>query len=126
MTREELNTLFDPIQHAELECDGFSRIVSSMLIEAGCKPQLMAGTITVRGKVVRPHLWVELSGLIIDYQVRRWVGDHPWVPHGVFSSAETEAVYEGAEISASVIPAGIRAVMLMSFAELRSQAASAI
>lgn len=126
MNREYLTALFDPIQNAELECDGFSRIVSSTLIEAGYSPTLMAGHLTLRGKAVRPHLWVEIDGWIIDYQVRRWLGNHPWIPHGVFKASETEAVYSGEQIRAMTIPAGLRAIMLKSTADFQTQAAISI
>ncbi|MBM5459009.1 hypothetical protein H8F21_15685 [Pseudomonas sp. P66] len=120
MTRDQLRQLFDPIQHAELECDGFSRVVASMLIEIGQTPSLMAGSLTIRDKVVRPHLWVTIGGWTIDYQIRRWLGNEPWLPHGVFRASDTEAVYDGAEIIKHVIPAGLRAIMLMSTKDLIS------
>lgn len=122
MNRDQLKDLFDPIQNAELECDGFSRVVVSMLVESGQRPVLMSGVVSFRGQVVRPHLWVEIDGLIIDYQARRWLGNHPLIPHGVFKDCETEAVYSGEPIQASVISAGLRALMLVSTSDLKAQA----
>lgn len=117
MTRDELAALFDPIQHADVECDGFSRIVFSVLTEGGHRPTLKAGELTVRGSVVRPHLWVEIQGWTIDYQARRWLGNKPWIPHGVFSQSEAEAIYEGSAIDAKVIPEPVRRLMMMSHAD---------
>lgn len=114
MTRDELANLFDPIQHADVECDGFSRIVYSILTERGHRPTLKAGALTIRGACVRPHLWVEFCGWTIDYQARRWLGHEPWVPHGVFRQSESEAVYRGAAIAARVISEPVRRVMMMS------------
>ncbi len=121
MNRDELMILFDPMQEAELECDGFSRVVASVLIEMGQRPALMAGTLSVRDRLVHPHFWVTIDGWTIDYQIRRWLGNEPWIPHGVFNQSDTEAVYAGTEVSAYVIPAGIRTLMLMSTKDLVSQ-----
>lgn len=122
MTRDELAALFDPIQYAHVECDGFSRIVFSVLTERGHRPTLKAGVLIVRGAIVRPHLWIEVCGWTIDYQARRWLGDNPWIPHGVFRDSETEAVYEGDTIEAKVIPESIRTLMMMSYADFVSDA----
>lgn len=121
MNHDELMNLFDPMQEAELECDGFSRVVASVLIEKGLKPTLMAGTLIIRDRSVQPHFWVTIDGWTIDYQVRRWLGNEPWIPHGVFHQSDTEAVYAGTEVAAHVIPAGIRTLMLMSTKDLISQ-----
>lgn len=121
MNRDELMSLFDPMQEAELECDGFSRVVASVLIEKGHTPTLMAGTLSVRDRRVQPHFWVTIGGWTIDYQIRRWLGNEPWIPHGVFHQSDTEAVYAGTEVAAYVIPAGIRTLMLMSTKDLISQ-----
>ncbi|MCU9528076.1 hypothetical protein [Pseudomonas mosselii] len=121
MNRDELMNLFDPMQEAELECDGFSRVVASVLIEQGHKPTLMAGTLSVRDRRVQPHFWVNIDGWTIDYQIRRWLGNEPWIPHGVFRQSDTEAMYVGVEVAAHVIPAGLRSLMLMSSKDLMSQ-----
>lgn len=124
VTRDELTALFDPIQHSDVECDGFSRIVFSVLTERGHFPILKAGELTIRGAHVRPHLWVEVYGWTIDYQARRWLGSEPWIPHGVFRDSETEAIYEGSAIEAKVIPEPVRRVMMMSYADFVSDSKS--
>lgn len=121
VTRDELALLFDPLQHADVECDGFSRVVYSILTERGHRPIIKAGELTIRGANVRPHLWVEVYGWTIDYQARRWLGHEPWVPHGVFRAPETEAIYEGAAIEAKVIPEPVRRLMMMSYADFVSE-----
>ncbi|MBJ2204267.1 hypothetical protein P5706_34960 [Pseudomonas sp. ChxA] len=126
MTRDELAALFDPIQHSNVECDGFSRIVFSVLTERGHKPILKAGALSARGAIVRPHLWIEVYGFMIDYQARRWLGHEPWIPHGVFRASETEAIYEGVTIEVKVLPEPIRRLMLMSFADVESESQSSL
>ncbi len=124
MTHDELAALFDPFQNADVECDGFSRIVFSVLTERGHRPTLKAGVLTVRGDTVRPHFWIEVSGWTIDYQARRWLGHEPWIPHGVFRDSEFEATYEGATIEAKVIPEPVRKIMMMSYSDFVSDSQS--
>jgi hypothetical protein len=32
-----------------------------------------------------PHFWIDLpDGRRVDYRIRRWLGDHEHIPHGVF------------------------------------------
>ena len=62
-TAEFLRELLDELDEANAECDGVTRLVST----------------------VDRHFWVECGALRIDYRARMWLGDDDCVPHGVHS-----------------------------------------
>lgn len=70
---------FDPLP---LECDGFTRVASFALREAGVAHQVMGGRVETTGGVVTPHWWITAGGWTVDYRLRMWAG--PDMPHGVF------------------------------------------
>lgn len=113
MPRTDLSNLLSYLDPAPLECDGLSRLAASDLIEAGERPQLMVGSLRHAGRTIKPHMWVEIEGLCVDYRARMWLGENEDVPHGVFHPADYPVQYEGEEMPAMVVSAGIKATMLL-------------
>lgn len=95
---------------SELECDGLTRVITTVLTVNGLPHTCYLGRVTVGGRHVEPHYWIELgTGLRVDYRARMWLGDAPAVPHGVFQpQAYPQAVYRGQPVTASMtLPAGL-------------------
>lgn len=63
-----------------LECDGLSRVLSHVMHRAGQPHVVMTGTLPAMGGT--PHWWIESGDCVVDYRLRRWLGDE--AAHGVF------------------------------------------
>lgn len=93
----QVNQTLAPYIDAPVECDGFVRIASTLLLRAGVQHRVMAGSVFFNGCRCRNgcvplvaniplHCWIELEdGTYIDYRARMWFGDKDCVAHGVFS-----------------------------------------
>lgn len=112
---EGLRALLDPLDAAAVECDGMTRLVVTRLAEAGIPCQAMLGTLRLNGQVVRPHFWVEVAGLLVDYRARLWLGTTADVPHGVFLRDSTAAVYTGAPVCIEPLPPGLAEIIAMPY-----------
>jgi hypothetical protein len=101
MDRNEIKQLLEPYDLPHLECDGATRVFVWLLREAEIPHIIKAGQLEVDGSATLwPHYWIELddSGLIVDFKARRWLGESPDVPHGVFLLEEfPKALYVGDE-----------------------------
>ena len=90
-TAEFLRELLDELDEANAECDGVTRLVSTVLARNDVEHQVYAGGILrsseTGGKdlLMDRHFWVECGALRIDYRARMWLGDDDCVPHGVHS-----------------------------------------
>jgi hypothetical protein len=102
-----------PIDAFPLECDGLTRIVSTLLARDDVEHRVCVGSLDIQGVGLIPlHWWVELGdGRVIDYRARMWLGDGPQTPHGVFlpsapqqyvSDSDTKPRGTIAEVSATV------------------------
>jgi len=83
-----------------LECDGLTRVISSLLSTARIPHKVFVGAVShTNGKKISPHLWIELdSGKVIDYRLRMWLGQQTDIPHGIFDPSDFPAVmYKGQE-----------------------------
>ncbi|RRJ54939.1 hypothetical protein EHV15_35810 [Paenibacillus oralis] len=89
--------IFEMLDSLELECDGLSRVISSLLSSAGVSHRLFIGSVTTIGnKGMCPHLWIEVDDYVIDYRLRMWLGHDPSIPHGVFKKSEfSHITYSG-------------------------------
>lgn len=65
----------------ELECDGLSRVLSYKMLKAHQPHAVMTGTLP-NGI---PHWWIESGDCVVDYRLKRWLGDD--AAHGVFDLA---------------------------------------
>lgn len=91
----ELNALeqwLSPLDAAALECDGFSRVASTLLQREKVQHQTVVGSLDVKGVGRIPlHVWLAFDdGSICDFRARMWLGDAESVPHGVFFPGECQ------------------------------------
>lgn len=97
--RIALSNWLEPLDACALECDGMSRCISILLNKLQIPHEVLCGRARARDQGVNPHFWIELPhlGLQIDYRARMWLGQHEYVPHGVFATSElaTGVSYEG-------------------------------
>ena len=93
--------ILSPYDHAPVECDGFTRIAHTKLVEHGIEHTVMFGWVAMGERRVT-HLWVELpSGETVDYRARMWLGEE--APHGVFDPTDyPEVEYLGEEMEMEV------------------------
>jgi hypothetical protein len=79
----------------QLECDGMTRVASFLLDEARIAHDVCIGHVAlidvprwVKNRVIKHHWWIEFekdgAHFVIDYRARMWLGDKPFVAHGVF------------------------------------------
>jgi hypothetical protein len=101
MSKTKLTQLLDEYDSLPLECDGFTRVVTYLLSQAGIEHKVFAGRCRVGTKVVAPHFWIRSGRWTIDYRLRMWAGQN--APHGVFAVSWFPSVkYEGEEIDLPV------------------------
>jgi hypothetical protein len=69
-----------------LECDGLTRIISTLMQRDGIEHRVQVGSLDVTGAGHIPlHWWIVLADeKVCDLRARMWLGDDPSVPHGVF------------------------------------------
>jgi len=83
------------LEQCELECNGLSWAFSHLLTKKGIPHECMSGYVRrkLTGEAVVPHYWVELEGgWILDLRLQLWLGDHDFIPHGVFHRNEALAL----------------------------------
>lgn len=109
-----LRDLLDELDAASVECDGMSRLVVTRLHRAGIEHIAFDGMLTVQGRVISRHFWVEVGDLVIDYRARMWLGDDPEVPHGVFRKDAVLGEYRGQPTDMiRPVPAWMESVLMM-------------
>lgn len=69
-----------------LECDGLTRIVSTLMQRDHVVHRVHVGHVEILGVGLIPHhWWIELtSGHLCDLRARMWLGSDDRVPHGIF------------------------------------------
>lgn len=113
VTVEALRALLDDLDGASVECDGMTRLVCTVLANAGIEHQAFKGTLQVGSSIIRPHFWVEVGEVIIDYRARMWLGNLEGVPHGVSMKSDLVACYQGEAIGLAPLSAGLFAILAM-------------
>ena len=89
-----------------LECDGMTRVVSSLLQRDSIAHTPMVGSLEVpsMGRIAL-HYWIELGdGRRIDLRARRWLGDDLRVPHGIVPADHAHSHFTGRPIHFSPGP----------------------
>jgi len=82
---DEIRNLLDPYDATPTECDGMTKICSTILTQQGIEHQPMIGEITYLSQQIPIHLWIQLGDeFIIDYRAKIWLGNCSDIPHGVF------------------------------------------
>jgi hypothetical protein len=109
---EQLSGLLDSLDEANCECDGLTRLVTTVLQWHQIPHTVFKGSVRRKRPddtpdiVVAPHYWVQVGDLFIDYRARMWLGTDGTVPHGVFVGAEYPTVeYAGEKVGMIALPA---------------------
>lgn len=103
MNTEPIDTLFLEaallvLDDCRLDCDGMTYAASYILSRLQIPHTRMEGTAydPLFESVITPHCWIELStGHVVDFRLRRWIGDSDLVPHGIFSAEAMGITYAG-------------------------------
>lgn len=79
--------LFAAVDPLPLECDGLTRVLSTVFQRHGIEHVVCIGHLSVDGLGEIPyHWWIRFAnGEVCDLRARMWLGDEPQVPHGIFS-----------------------------------------
>ncbi|SRR5579884_921080 len=96
-TVKELESLLDAYQYCALECDGLSKVFTTLLHEQAIAHTVYMGALTHRASgASQVHVWIELETgegwRTIDYRARYWLGESEEVPHGIFRQDDYQAV----------------------------------
>ena len=84
-----------------LDCDGATNIISTFLNDNGVQHVTKCGTVRLKQGEFTPHFWIEIGNQVIDFKLRKWFGEEPDIPHGVFNPNTVGAEYEGEEFELS-------------------------
>lgn len=97
MTKDQITNLLEPYDRIlALECDGFCRVASRVLTDAGIEHEVMEGSVSSSVGDIPLHYWIMVGGLHVDYRMRMWLGDE--APHGVFEHLPEGFEYEGWQV----------------------------
>ncbi|WP_274644193.1 hypothetical protein [Pseudomonas serbica] len=91
----KLQAWLDPLDAAQVECDGMCRLISAVLSANDIEHEVIGGILSdLDGATPEmTHFWVELpNGYTIDYRARMWMGEE--AQHGVFIRSSDRFVYE--------------------------------
>jgi hypothetical protein len=90
-----LKKLVEPYVDLPLECDGLTRVLNRVLLQApGVFFNVFSGKVEWKGKEFPLHFWIELpGGKVIDYRLRMWFGKR--APHGIFDPKKKGVKYDG-------------------------------
>lgn len=113
MNRDAIDSLCAPLAAlTHLECDGLSRVLFTMLTDAGAPVEAFAGRISAgTSRVI--HFWLRVGEWTIDYRARMWLGAVPEIPHGVFRAGDFPAVqYDGIAMPMEPLPGYLFAALM--------------
>lgn len=118
--RPSVESLLDPYDSCDLECDGMTRVLHVVLTRAKIPHTCMVGSVEAFGHeashggstTIPFHLWIILSdGRTVDYRLRMWIkapgaGDGgKGIPHGVFRQEDFPDIrYEGETCDLEELP----------------------
>ena len=92
---EALKSTLRKYDKCQLECDGLTRVLHTVLVRLNYSHTVMVGSITLGLMRFSPHFWIELpDGRIVDYRARMWLGRK--AQHGIFK--QSLVVYAGEPI----------------------------
>jgi hypothetical protein len=118
VTPEYLHALLSPFDPCDLECDGMTRVVHTILTKEGIDHRVFEGHIihVPTNRIQSPHLWVEVEMLRIDYRARMWLGDSEDIPHGVFQvGTYPNVLYQGSRLAMPVLSDDLFRVLTTPF-----------
>ena len=118
MSTCELTKILKTIELAPVECDGFCRMASYLLSNAGIEHECFVGELNLEdGRNIPLHYWLVAQGKHIDYRARMWLGDD--APHGVFEP-DASAHYVGNKVELGKITPGIFKMLSTHLSQLYS------
>jgi hypothetical protein len=112
-----MKELITKYEACNLQCDGLTRVITTVLQENNIPHTCMAGALTLTGTNTGApvHFWIDLpDGQRIDYRARMWLGDRLEIPHGIFNPADfPAATYEGHSVQLEPLPPKVFAILTM-------------
>ncbi|WP_107670133.1 hypothetical protein [Cyanothece sp. BG0011] len=116
---EEIRKRLDVYDSSPTECDGMTRICSTILTKEGIKHQLMLGSIIYENRKIEPHFWINLANnYCIDYRLRMWFGKDSNIPHGVFNVKDFPRLkYQGNPINWEPLSPEVLLILTLPFGE---------
>lgn len=118
---ETVRSLLDSYDSSPTECDGMTRICSTVLHHKNIPHQVMSGQCLYNFKLLLPiHYWIdlqeELDSWRVDYRLRMWLGNRSDVPHGIFQPQLFDSVkYNGTKIKCLPLPNDLLQILCNSF-----------
>lgn len=82
-----LKDLLGQYDSCQLECDGLTRVLHTVLNREGIEHTCRVGSLThiQHHEHILLHFRIALpDGQFVDYRARLWLGDTPDIPHGIF------------------------------------------
>lgn len=125
--RQEKNSMLErwlaPLDSAPLECDGFSRVASTLLHRESISHQVIIGSLNIEGSGEIPlHFWIRFNdGSICDFRARMWLGNSETVPHGIFQPTSAQHYLASQVVDAA--PLSTTMFQILAGCEQRSFAA---
>jgi hypothetical protein len=102
-SESQVRALTMPFDSAQLECDGMTRVLHTVLADKHISHTVKAGGVQWGEHNFSPHFWIELpGGKVVDYRLRMWFGRN--APHGVFDPRKEGVAYTGRTMSMQVLP----------------------
>lgn len=99
----QVRTLTSPFDGAQLECDGMTRVLHTVLADNHIPHTPKVGQVDWKGHHFNPHFWIELpDGNVVDYRLKMWFGAS--APHGVFDPKKMGVTYDGRTVSMPLLP----------------------
>lgn len=86
-----LHELLTPYDACNLECDGLTRVLHTVLRCDDIEHSCFVGSLTDtrQEKHIPLHFWIELpDGRTVDYRARMWIREADDIPHGIFNKAD--------------------------------------
>lgn len=118
ITPDLLHALLSRYDPCDLECDGMTRVIHTILTHEGIDHRVFEGQIIhiPTKRIQSPHLWVEVGMLRVDYRARMWLGDSEDIPHGVFQIGTYPNVnYQGSRLAIPVLSDDLFRVLTTPF-----------
>ncbi len=94
MTIEEIERLLSSFKLDNLECDGATRVIHTILFKNKIQHTVWFGYASYNEKKI-VHFWITYDKYIIDYKSKMWFGEIEDVKQGVFLDEDTSVFYDG-------------------------------
>lgn len=99
-----LESIVNALDSSDVECDGYSRLMSTVLQHLGVPHKVMVGRLDGPLGSIPWHVWIVIGDRICDCRVRMWLGEGGL--HGLFVPP-ADWRYDGEEIHFEALPPGV-------------------